>query len=253
MFLVLSGAPAILPGFAVLHFPNDAATNLAIVLRWLHFVSGITWVGIGYFLVLAGLPWQGELDATTRSKAVPPLMRRTWWWFRWSSVVAVVAGLGLWMMEVGADARASGASGSSVIWSFFLLWTLAFVVYMGVLMSPAHALRRGPVLAVITAVLVIAAAYAFLRLNSHGWETNRVLAIGIGGGIAWFMWFNVWGLVWRMQKRLIEWTAVGRMPPEAARLRELAVLGAKTNIWLSLPMLFFMAVASHYPLLGAFS
>lgn len=250
MYLNLNTAPALLTGLAVVHFPSDVATNLQIVLRWVHFMAGITWIGLGYFLVLAGLPWQNELDPGTRSRAVPPLLRRTWWWFRWSSVLTMFVGLWMWMMEVGADRRAAGESGSNAVWSFFALWTLAFVIYMGVMMSPARVLRKGPVLAVITAVLVIAAAYAFLRLNAHGWETNRMLAIGIGGGIGWFMWFNVWGLVWRMQKRLIEWTASGSMPPEAARMKELAVLGAKTNLWLSLPMLFFMAVASHYPLFG---
>ena len=117
-----------------------------------------------------------------------------------------------------SDSRAAGQTGGTVIWSFFVIWTLAYVVYMGVLMAPMNVLRRGPVLAVVTAGLVVAASCLFLSLNSHGWETNRVLAIGIGGGIGWFMMFNVWGIVWRFQKRLVRWTAAGALPPEAARM-----------------------------------
>ena len=49
--------------------------------------------------------------------------------------------------------------------SFFGLWTLAFVVEMGVLMSPAEVLRSGPVLGVIVGVAIIGAAYIFLALN----------------------------------------------------------------------------------------
>ena len=39
-----------------------------------------------------------------------------------------------------------------------------------------------------------------------GRGTCRLPAIGIGGGLGWFMMLNVWGIVWRMQKRIIRWT-----------------------------------------------
>jgi uncharacterized membrane protein len=233
-----------------MHFASDITTNLQLVLRWAHFLAGITWVGLGYFFVLVGAPWQAELDGGVRRQAAPALLRRALWWFRWSSVATVLVGLWLWMMEVGIDRRIAGESGGTVVWSFFALWTCAYIIYMGVLMAPADVLHRGPVLAIITAVLVLGAAYAFLRINSHGWETNRMLAIGIGGGIGWFMMFNVWGIVWRFQKRLVRWTAEGTMPAEAPRMARLSSLAAKTNFWLSFPMLFFMAAASHYPLFG---
>jgi uncharacterized membrane protein len=233
-----------------IHFPNDLSTNLAIGLRLAHFLAGITWVGLGYFFVLVGARWLRDLDAGVRRQAAPPLMQAAMWWFRWSSVVTVLAGLGLWMMEVGADHRAAGEVHSNLIWSYFVLWTLAYIIYMGILMIPTDLFQRGPILAVVTAGLVIVTSWLFLRVNSHGWETNRVLAIGIGGGIGWFMMFNVWGIIWRFQKRLIRWTAEGTMPPEAARMARLASLAARTNAWLSLPMLFFMGAASHYPLFG---
>jgi uncharacterized membrane protein len=103
------------------------------------------------------------------------------------------------------------------------------------------------------ALVVIASAWLYLALNAHGWESNRLLAIGIGGGLGWFMLLNVWGIVWRMQKKLIRWTAESAangtaMPPEAARLARLAQLAARTNFVLSFPMLLMMAVASHYPI-----
>ena len=69
------------------------------------------------------------------------------------------------------------------------------------------ALDKGPVLAVIYVVIVVAASCLFLRFNDHGWESNRLLAIGIGGGMGWMMMLNVWGVIWRIQKRMIQWTA----------------------------------------------
>jgi uncharacterized membrane protein len=131
-----------------------------------------------------------------------------------------------------------------------VIWTLAYVVEMGVLMSPAEALKSGTVLGVIVAIVVLAASYVFLGMNQHGWESNRALAIGIGGGMGWFMMLNVWGLIWRMQKKIIRWTEAAAkgadMPTEAAKVARLAFLTSRVNFWLSFPMLFFMGAASHY-------
>jgi uncharacterized membrane protein len=91
-------------------------------------------------------------------------------------------------------------------------------------------------------------------LNAHGWESNRLLAIGIGGGLGWFMMLNVWGIIWRIQKKLIRWTEAAAggtpMPADAGALSLLAQLISRTNFVLTFPMLLFMAIASHYPVFG---
>ena len=238
-------------------FPG-ATETLLIAFRWVHFVAGITWVGLLYFFVLVNGPFLQGLDAQQRGVVVPRLMPRALWWFRWSSVVTVVAGLAYWGHIVGSDARAAIAVGEPasvgrVMGSFFVIWTVAFAIEMGMLMSPAEVLRKGAVLGVVMAIVVIAAAYIFLDLNQQGWQSNRLLAIGIGGGIGWFMMLNVWGIVWRMQKRIIRWTKESAtkgaaMPAEAAKMARLSSLCARVNFWLSFPMLFFMGAASHYAL-----
>jgi uncharacterized membrane protein len=227
-----------------------------IVLRWIHLVAGITWIGLLYFFNLVNTPFLQELDGPQRGVVVPKLMPRAMWWFRWSSVVTVLAGFGYWNRIVGLDARNAIAAGDSasagrVIGSFVLIWTIAFAVEMGLLMSPAEVLRKGAVFGVIMAVVIVGAAYVFLALNQQGWESNRALAIGIGGGIGWFMMLNVWGIVWRMQKKIIHWTGESvakgtAMPAEAAKAARLSFLAARLNFWLSFPMLFFMGAASHY-------
>jgi len=242
-----------------LGFPGGEQTAL-ILLRWIHFVAGITWVGLLYFFNLVNVPFQRELDPQTKLAVVPNLMPKALWWFRWSSVVTVLAGIAYWMHIVGTDVRnaiAVGrpASGGMMLGGFFVIWTLAFAIEMGVLMSPAEGLKNGPVLGGIMAVVMIAAAYLFLAMNQSSWESNRALAIGIGGGLGWFMMLNVWGIIWRMQKKLIRWTeeaARGEpMPKEAAQLGRLVLLTSRVNFWLSFPMLFFMAAASHYIIFAA--
>jgi uncharacterized membrane protein len=237
-------------------FPQGSTPTVQLLVRWVHFAAGITWIGLLYFFVLVNARFLPALDPQTRMKVIPVLMPRALWWFRWSSVVTVLAGIWYWMMIVSADAHNAGVSGGRAIGTFFGIWTVAFAAEMGLLMAPAEALRKGPIFGTIIALVVAGAAWLYLSLNAHGWESNRLLAIGIGGGLGWFMMLNVWGIVWRMQKKIIRWTAESAangtpMPPEAAGLARLAQLAARTNFVLSFPMLLMMAVASHYPIFGA--
>src|SRR5437773_1622976 len=148
--------------------PSDFQTNFLMLLRWIHFIAGITWVGLLYFFNLVNIPFMKELDAGTKGKVMPGL---------------------------------------------------------------------------------------FLHLNSHGWESNRLLSIGIGGGIGWMMMLSVWGIIWRIQKRLIAWTKANAengtpIPEQSARMARMAFLASWTNFYLSFPLLFFMGAASHYPMFG---
>jgi len=34
---------------AGISFPTDAQTNFLMLLRWIHFLAGITWIGLLYF------------------------------------------------------------------------------------------------------------------------------------------------------------------------------------------------------------
>jgi uncharacterized membrane protein len=238
-----------------LDFP-DGEVAVLMLLRWIHLVAGITWVGLLYFFTLVNMPFLQELDAKLRTSVVPKLMPRALWWFRWSAVVTVLVGIAYWMHIVATDARSASTAGEAaspgrMFGSFFVLWTLAFAVEMGALMSPADVLRKGPILGVIVAVAVVGASYIFLAMNQSGWESSRGLAIGIGGGLGWFMLMNVWGIIWRIQKKMIRWTEANAthgtpMPPEAAKIARLTMLCARVNFVLSFPMLFFMGAASHY-------
>jgi uncharacterized membrane protein len=234
-------------------FLEGSTPAIQLILRWIHFAAGITWIGLLYFFVLVNARFLPQLEPPVRIKVIPALMSRALWWFRWSAVVTVLAGICYWMMIVSADAHNGGASGGGAIGSFFGIWTVAFAIEMGLLMLPAEALKKGPVFGTVIGIVVVASAWLYLALNAHGWESSRLLAIGIGGGIGWFMLLNVWGIVWRMQKKIIRWTTDSAangtpLPPEAAQLARLSQLVAKTNFVLSFPMLLMMAVASHYPI-----
>ncbi len=230
------------------------------LLRWIHFLAGITWIGLLYFFNLVNVPLMKELDPTTRGKVMPALMTRAMLWFRMSAALTVLAGLAYWGTIVGADAhngkiQGFAASSGAAMGSFFLIWTIVWGLHYACTIPGKGILDNGAILGVVYALIVIAAAWLFLSLNNHGWESNRLLAIGIGGGIGWVMLLNVWGVIWRIQKRLIQWTRDNAtngtpMPDKAKAMARQAFLISRANAYLSIVMLFFMGAASHYPIFG---
>ena len=240
--------------FADLVAPASTATT-QIILRWIHLLAGITWIGLLYFFNLVANPVMKQVDAGARIKVAPALLSRGLWWFRWSALVTVLAGIAYWMMIVTADAHNAQASPGTAIWSFFLIWTVAFAIENGLVMPLKGVLNHGLVLGILVAIDVAAASYLYVHFNNHGWESNRLLAIGIGGGIGWMLLLNVWGIVWRIQKRIILWTRAlaeqgTPMPEKAQRMSRQAFLVSQISAWLTLPLLFFMGAASHFPILG---
>jgi uncharacterized membrane protein len=216
------------------------------LLRWVHLLAGITWIGLLYFFNLVNVPFMKQVDAGAKPKVFEHLTRPALWWFRWGAVVTVLAGITYWMMIGSTDARNASASPGTAFGSFFVIWIAVFFIEYALLKLAG--LDKGPVLAGIMIVLVGAASWLFLSLNSHGWESNRLLAIGIGGGMGLVMLLNVWGIIWPNNKRIIAGALAGSPHPDAAKLGRQAFLASRTNVWLSLPMLFFMAAASHYPM-----
>lgn len=71
--------------------------------------------------------------------------------------------------------------------------------------------------------------------------------IGIGAWLGTIMLFNVWVLIWPNQKRVLG--LVPAADDEKAKARRVAFLASRTNVMLSIPMIFFMASSGmfHYP------
>ena len=155
-----------------------------VLVRWVHFVAGITWIGILYFFNLVNVNFMKSLDPGTKGKVVPLLMPPSLWYFRWGAKLTVIAGIILILMS----------GGGSPSWNMF---------------------------------------------------------IGIGGTLGIIMYLNVWLIIWPKQKEIIRLTAEAAAKNEAppshvAGMAKTALLASRTNFWLSFPMLFCMAAASHF-------
>ena len=76
---------------------------VGMLLRWTHFLAGITWIGLLYFFNLINAGFLKSLDGPTKNVVIPKLMPSALNWFRHGATVTVLAGLALyfWMYSKG--------------------------------------------------------------------------------------------------------------------------------------------------------
>ena len=219
-------------------------------LRYLHVLSGIAWIGMLYFFNLVNGQVMAKLDAPTKGKLVPVLMPRALWLFRWAAMATWVFGFIYYAYDCAAYKI------GHVYLLAWLVMTLLFYGVMFFLLGPKAKLQKdGRILGAIIAVLCIA-YFCVVRLMNRAYTPDGgalnayLLYIGYGGGLGTFMFLNVWGIIWRNQKKIIAATKANAesgtpMPAEIPGLARHAFLASRANTWLSLPMLLFMILAGH--------
>ena len=239
----------------VFHQPDSAAL-MRIILRWLHFVAGITWIGLLYFFNLINVPFQKGLDADTKKKVNPDLLGRALWFFRWGAVVTVLAGLMYFAMYIlSPDLRNANTigGGNLNVWWILLAWlsypVVLFIVEFLIIKKVPALIKDGRVFAIVMFILVAIVTWglvkfftAELTVAGQSFASNKTYSIGIGGAYGIVMMLNVWGIIWPNNKRILAATA-GTGPAAAPELPRQAFIASRTNTWLSLPMLFFMGTS----------
>ena len=88
-----------------------------LVLRWIHFLAGITWIGILYYFNFVQTPFFAETEAPVRIGAIQKLVPRALWWFRWAAMITFLAGILMYIMrmsEMGAGLFYSSSYGVTI-------------------------------------------------------------------------------------------------------------------------------------------
>ena len=96
-------------------------TEVLIVVRWVHFVAGITWIGLLYWFNLVNVRTMAAIDQTARPHVVTTLLPRALAWFRHSAWVTVLAGLVLIYGLYWANGDVFGSNSAKTIFAGMVL------------------------------------------------------------------------------------------------------------------------------------
>lgn len=61
--------------------------------RWVHFLAGVTWIGLLYYFNFVQGAYFNEADPAARSDATQKLVPRALWWFRWGAALTFLSGI----------------------------------------------------------------------------------------------------------------------------------------------------------------
>src|SRR5918997_3397173 len=239
---------------------------LSLVLRWLHVVAGIAWIGSSFYFIhldlslkaRAGLPagtkgeaWQGHGGGfyhMVKYLVAPARMPDELTWFKWEAYTTWLSGFGLLVvvyylgaelflidrtvLDLSAPQAAAIAFGSLLI---------AWLAYEAMCRSPLG--RNEFALALVGYVFLVALTYAFTHVFS-----GRGALTQIGALIGTIMVANVFVVIIPNQKRIVADLIAGREPDPA--LAQAGKQRSVHNNYLTLPVVFLM-ISNHYPLLYA--
>jgi uncharacterized membrane protein len=63
------------------------------LLRWFHFLAGITWIGLLYYFNFVQTPFFASAEPPVRSGMIAGgLVSRALWWFRWGAMITFITG-----------------------------------------------------------------------------------------------------------------------------------------------------------------
>lgn len=63
------------------------------LLRWFHFLAGITWIGMLYYFNFVQVPFFAGAEAPVRTGMITGgLVARALWWFRWGAMITFITG-----------------------------------------------------------------------------------------------------------------------------------------------------------------
>jgi uncharacterized membrane protein len=97
--------------------------GLVMVLRWIHFFSGVAWIGHLYYFNFVQGAFFAEIEAPVKNVAFSKLVPKALWWFRWGAMGTFLSGLAMLAIE-GANLKGD-----------FFLTTYGLYIWPGALMG----------------------------------------------------------------------------------------------------------------------
>ncbi|MEE9338183.1 MAG: urate hydroxylase PuuD [Methylococcaceae bacterium] len=138
--------------------------GLEMLLRWGHFMAGVTWIGLLYYFNFVQTEYFKEADAGAKSDAVQKLVPRALDWFRWGAVFTLGTGLGIFALRGGGLSIDIYVGALLGIFMFLNVWFIILPNQKTVIASATQVAGGGK--AIPEAVDALAAAGLASRTNT---------------------------------------------------------------------------------------
>lgn len=70
------------------------------LLRWVHFLAGITWIGLLYYFNFVQIPYFAETKTGAGTGEFRKLVYKALWWFRWGAMWTFLSGLAIIVLNI---------------------------------------------------------------------------------------------------------------------------------------------------------
>ncbi len=234
---------------------------LNLMVRWLHIIYGIAWIGASFYFIflenalerqgvraeLSGNIWTihgGGIYYLEKYKTAPAQLPRYLHWFKWDAYLTWVTGFLLLVIVYYADPRAILLAPGSTLpnWAATLLaagsLVVAWLIYLA--LSSTKLLYRPALFLLVGGVLVALAAYLLGQVFS-----GRGTFMHIGAMLGTIMAANVFFVIIPSQKKLVKAAQNGEtLDPNFVAWVQFR---SRHNNYLTLPVLFTM-IAHHFPM-----
>jgi uncharacterized membrane protein len=67
--------------------------SLAFLMRWVHLLTGVAWIGLLYYFNFVQGEYFKEADGSAKSDVIQKMVPRALWWFRWGAMFTFLSGL----------------------------------------------------------------------------------------------------------------------------------------------------------------
>jgi uncharacterized membrane protein len=237
---------------------------LNLLLRWLHVIAGIVWIGTSFYFVfvdnalerpkrreeadegVGGELWEvhgGGFYRVQKYRVAPPVLPETLHWFKWEAYTTWLSGFALMIVlyYVQADTYlvdrevADLSEGAAIALSVGLL-AVAWVVYD---LLARTLWRQELALAVAVFLFVAASAYVSSQLFS-----GRAAYLQVGAMVGTMMAGNVLFNIIPAHRKLIAAKEAGREPDPTPGIE--AKVRSVHNNYLTLPVVLAM-ISNHFP------
>jgi uncharacterized membrane protein len=236
------------------------------ILRWLHVIAGIAWIGSSFYFIhldlslrpRPGLPsgvkgdeWQvhgGGFYHMMKYLVAPAQMPDSLTWFKWEAYTTWLSGFSLLVLVyyLGADIflidksvlDLTATEAASIA---FVSLAVSWLAYEALCRSPLG--RHEVAMAVVGYVYLVALTYGFTHVFSGLGAFTQ-----IGALIGTIMVANVFVIIIPFQKKTVDAMLAGKEPDPAW-----GAIGKQRSVhnnYLTLPVVFLM-LSNHYPLLFA--